>query len=111
MQNADATYRNHDDPISRRYLFQATAAVAGLLAAQPIVSRATVAPTGEALAGAAPAARWAQAATPAGSSSEIRPFRIDIPQAALDDLHRRLDRTRWPSELPGVGWERGVPLS
>ena len=111
MQNADATYRNHDDPISRRYLFQATAAVAGLLAAQPIASRAAVAPTGEALAGAAPAARWEQAATPAGSSGEIRPFRIDIPQAALDDLHRRLDRTRWPSELPGVGWERGVPLS
>jgi epoxide hydrolase len=37
-------------------------------------------------------------------------FRIDIPQADLDDLHRRLDETRWPSELPGVGWQRGVPL-
>jgi hypothetical protein len=34
----------------------------------------------------------------------------DIPQAALDDLHRRLEDTRWPSELPGVGWQRGVPL-
>ncbi|KUN77878.1 epoxide hydrolase [Streptomyces bungoensis] len=39
------------------------------------------------------------------------PFRIDIPQAQLDDLHRRLDATRWPDELPGVGWDRGVPLS
>jgi pimeloyl-ACP methyl ester carboxylesterase len=38
-------------------------------------------------------------------------FRIDIPQADLDDLHRRLDSTRWPDELPGLGWERGVPLS
>ncbi|GAA4674712.1 epoxide hydrolase family protein [Phytohabitans rumicis] len=37
-------------------------------------------------------------------------FRIDIPQADLDDLHRRLDQTRWPDELPGLGWERGVPL-
>jgi hypothetical protein len=41
----------------------------------------------------------------------MQPFRIDIPQAALDDLHRRLDNTRWPSELPGVGWQRGAPPS
>jgi epoxide hydrolase len=41
----------------------------------------------------------------------LRPFRIDIPQAALDDLHDRLARTRWPSELPSVGWSRGVPLA
>jgi pimeloyl-ACP methyl ester carboxylesterase len=40
----------------------------------------------------------------------IRPFRIDISQADLDDLHERLARTRWPDELPGVGWTRGVPL-
>ncbi|GAA4622136.1 epoxide hydrolase [Actinoallomurus vinaceus] len=39
----------------------------------------------------------------------IRPYRIDIPQADLDDLHARLDRTRWPDELPGVGWAYGVP--
>jgi pimeloyl-ACP methyl ester carboxylesterase len=41
---------------------------------------------------------------------QIRPFRIDVPQADLDDLHDRLDRTRWPRELPGVGWERGTPV-
>lgn len=40
----------------------------------------------------------------------MHPFRIDIPQAQLDDLHRRLDATRWPDELPGVGWDRGVPV-
>jgi len=40
----------------------------------------------------------------------IRPFRIDIPQADLDDLRERLHRTRWPDELPGLGWTRGVPL-
>ena len=45
-----------------------------------------------------------------GDPTEIRPFRIDIPQAELDDLRDRLDRTRWPDELPGVGWTRGVPL-
>ena len=44
------------------------------------------------------------------SDDEIRPFRIDIPQADLDDLQERLARTRWPDELPGVGWSRGVAL-
>ncbi|MFI1728351.1 epoxide hydrolase family protein [Streptomyces acidicola] len=39
----------------------------------------------------------------------IRPFRIDIPQTDLDHLHARLDLTRWPDELPGVGWSYGVP--
>jgi len=41
----------------------------------------------------------------------IHPFRTDIPQAALDDLRDRLARTRWVDELPGSGWERGVPTS
>jgi len=40
----------------------------------------------------------------------IHPFRIDIPQADLDDLHDRLDRTRWPQEIPGSGWAYGVPV-
>ncbi len=45
-----------------------------------------------------------------GDSTEIRRFRIDIPQADLDDLRDRLARTRWPDALPGIGWTRGVPL-
>jgi len=40
--------------------------------------------------------------------SQIRPFRISFPQAALNDLHERLDRTRWPADVPGTGWEHGV---
>ncbi|WP_113703460.1 epoxide hydrolase family protein [Nonomuraea lactucae] len=42
-------------------------------------------------------------------TTEIRPFRIDIPQADLDDLRDRLRRARWSAELPGEGWSRGVP--
>ncbi|MGH2562134.1 MAG: epoxide hydrolase family protein, partial [Thermomicrobiales bacterium] len=45
------------------------------------------------------------------SNADILPFRIEIPQADLDDLRERLARTRWPDELPGVGWTRGVPVS
>jgi epoxide hydrolase len=44
------------------------------------------------------------------TDAEIRSFRVDIPQADLDDLADRLARTRWPDELPEVGWSRGVPL-
>jgi epoxide hydrolase len=40
----------------------------------------------------------------------IRPFRLDVPQAQLDDLRARLSAARWPSELPDVGWDYGVPL-
>jgi pimeloyl-ACP methyl ester carboxylesterase len=45
------------------------------------------------------------------STAAIRPFRIALPQVALDDLRERLARTRWPDELPGVGWSRGVSLT
>jgi len=38
------------------------------------------------------------------------PFRIDVSQDRLDDLRRRLAETRWPDEVPGAGWEAGVPL-
>ena len=44
------------------------------------------------------------------SDQGIRPFRVEVPQSDLDDLHDRLARTHWPDELPGVGDEYGVPL-
>jgi epoxide hydrolase len=58
----------------------------------------------------------------ARSDVDIQPFRIDIPQANLDDLADRLARTRWANELPldtsgpqmgpvPPGWEYGVPVS
>jgi epoxide hydrolase len=43
-------------------------------------------------------------------SDDIRSFRIEIPQSDLDSLNGRLASARWPGELPGVGWSRGVPL-
>ena len=42
--------------------------------------------------------------------AEIRRFWIEIPEATLGDLRERLVRTRFPDEIPGVGWSRGVPL-
>jgi hypothetical protein len=45
------------------------------------------------------------------TTSDITPFRIDIPQDRLDDLHARLADTRWPDELPDVGWSYGMPVA
>ncbi|WP_285701612.1 epoxide hydrolase family protein [Actinomadura sp. NBRC 104412] len=42
-------------------------------------------------------------------TSQITPYRVQIPQDELDDLRDRLRRTRWAPQLTGTGWERGVP--
>jgi pimeloyl-ACP methyl ester carboxylesterase len=47
--------------------------------------------------------------TDTDTDTRIRPYRISVPQADLDDLRERLARTRWARDLPGAGWERGVP--
>lgn len=43
-------------------------------------------------------------------ATAIKPFALHTPQSELDDLYERLDRTRWPDELPGAGWSYGMPL-
>lgn len=43
-------------------------------------------------------------------SHEIRPFRIDVPDAVLDDLRERLARTRWPEAECVDDWSQGIPL-
>ncbi|WP_292991183.1 epoxide hydrolase [Mycobacterium sp.] len=43
--------------------------------------------------------------------SEIRPYRIDVPAAVLDDLHERLARTRWPESETVDDWTQGIPLA
>jgi Epoxide hydrolase N terminus len=40
----------------------------------------------------------------------VTPFRVTVPQAALDDLKWRLDRARWPERETEEGWSQGVPL-
>jgi pimeloyl-ACP methyl ester carboxylesterase len=44
------------------------------------------------------------------AGAQIRPFRVEVSEEALNDLRDRLDRARWPGEVPGAGWSRGVPL-
>ncbi|HEY4570080.1 MAG TPA: epoxide hydrolase [Kribbella sp.] len=40
----------------------------------------------------------------------ISEFRIAVPEADLQDLRTRLRAVRWPRQLPGDGWDRGVPV-
>ena len=46
----------------------------------------------------------------AQDDTSIRPFRIDIPQAELDDLKARLRTPRLPAPLLGPGWDLGTDV-
>jgi pimeloyl-ACP methyl ester carboxylesterase len=49
--------------------------------------------------------------TTSAQATGIQPYRISVPQADIDDLRERLARTRWAGDLPGTGWNRGVPTA
>jgi pimeloyl-ACP methyl ester carboxylesterase len=40
-----------------------------------------------------------------------QPFRLEIAQTAINDLHTRLDRVRWPDEAPDAPWLYGTSLA
>jgi pimeloyl-ACP methyl ester carboxylesterase len=44
-------------------------------------------------------------------SDDIRPFTIEVPDAAIEDLRDRLARTRWPDAEPVDDWSQGIPLA
>src|SRR6266566_1465449 len=51
-------------------------------------------------------------AQPTGSGqTEIQPFRFTAPQAALDDLRRRIAATNWPERETVADESQGVPLA
>ena len=47
----------------------------------------------------------------AETATEIRPFSVNIPEEALDDLRRRLAATRWPSKELVEDRSQGVQLA
>ena len=44
------------------------------------------------------------------ATKDLTPFKVREPQAALDDLKRRLASTRWPERETVGDWSQGVPL-
>ena len=50
--------------------------------------------------------------TDATRDDAVVPWPIAVPQSELDDLHARIDRTRWPEAEPAPGgWVQGAPLA
>ena len=43
--------------------------------------------------------------------TQIRPFTLAVPQAQIDDLHARINMTRWPEKETVDDWSQGVPLA
>ena len=43
-------------------------------------------------------------------SDEIRPFKIHVSDADLEDLKKRLRATRWPDLQTVPDWSQGIPL-
>ena len=43
-------------------------------------------------------------------SDSPQPFRLQVAEAAIDDLRERLARTRWPDQAPGEPWAYGTQV-
>ena len=50
------------------------------------------------------------AATSSAQDVTIRPFRVNVPEAAVTDLQRRLAATRWPDRETVADRSQGVKL-
>lgn len=44
------------------------------------------------------------------TTPDPEPFEVAVDRDGLADLRHRLERTRWPAEVPDAGWEFGVDL-
>jgi epoxide hydrolase len=40
----------------------------------------------------------------------LEPFRVQVSEATLTDLRERLERTRLPNQIEGIGWDQGTEL-
>ena len=45
------------------------------------------------------------------ATTAVTPFEVRVPEAALEDLKRRLANTLWPNKEPVADWSQGVPLA
>jgi pimeloyl-ACP methyl ester carboxylesterase len=48
---------------------------------------------------------------PSADAAAVRPFHVDIPDEALDDLHRRIAAMRWPEKETVADQSQGVQLA
>ena len=95
----------------RRVIQSATSAAAGALGAALIAvpCNAMAASAGD--ANTLASAISAPTKQPASEDARIRPFRVKIPQAALDDLRMRVLATRWPDKETVSDRSQGTQLA
>src|SRR5258707_4029958 len=86
--------------LNSRHQFMRMAAVAG---------GASILSAGVQIRAPGSAAKGTQIVLPA-ATKHVTPFKVHVPQAALDDLKRRLASTRWPERETVGDWSQGVPL-
>ena len=88
------------DPSRRKFIRAAAATgVAGIFSAGLVPTSAQ----GSAM-------RAAQLVLPT-ATKDVTPFEVHVPQAALQDLKRKLANARWPDKEPVTDWSQGVPLA
>jgi pimeloyl-ACP methyl ester carboxylesterase len=87
--------------LSRRKFIRAAAATggAGILSA----GLAPISAQGSAM-------KAAQLVLPT-ATKDVTPFKVHVPQAALNDLKKKLANARWPEKEPVTDWSQGVPLA
>ena len=59
----------------------------------------------------APTSTTQHAREQAADKTAIRPFRVNVPEAELTDLRRRIKATRLPEKEPVADMSQGVPLA
>lgn len=50
----------------------------------------------------------AQSTVQPDKTKQVKPFKINVEQAVLDDLKKRLTQTRWPDADESAGWGQGT---
>jgi len=88
-------------PLTSRRQFVLTAAATGVAGIFPAPFRF--------LAAQETATKAARLVLPT-ATNDVTPFKVRVPQDALDDLKRRLASTRWPERETVADWSQGVPL-
>src|SRR2546425_1112401 len=96
--------------VSRRKFMLAAAATGGAGLLSAVTGGAGLLPAGLVPMNAHGSADKAAPFVLPKATEDGTPFKVSVPQSAIDDLKRRLASTRWPERETVGDWSQGVPL-
>src|SRR3989441_7032435 len=96
--------------VSRRKFMLAAAATGGAGLLSAVTGGAGLLPAGLVPMNAHGSADKAAPFVLPKATEDVTPFKVSVPQSAIDDLKRRLASTRWPERETVGDWSEGVPL-